>query len=152
MLLPLPANGRRALVRYACAACGVSLALLPLAMRSESSVEASPVSSHPVLPPLPVTDSPRATSWKVTRNPFAPDERTNPGLPGNLVAEGDSIRTLLVRAVVLGSAPKALLEVNGRLIVVGVGGTIGSAKIEAIDGQGVVLDDGDRLALVRETP
>lgn len=68
----------------------------------------------------------------LVRDPFVPQAAELP-------------QGVVVRAVVLGTAPHALVELGGETVLVGVGDTIGGVPVVAIDDRGVRLADGTLL-------
>ena len=66
--------------------------------------------------------------------------------PGIVLPPNDGIVAApVVRAVVLGKHPKALLEIDGRTRIVGAGARLRGIAIDAVTAQGVTLEDGERL-------
>ncbi|MBV8433780.1 MAG: hypothetical protein JO029_05810, partial [Candidatus Eremiobacteraeota bacterium] len=53
----------------------------------------------------------------------------------------------IVRAVLLGASPKALVELDGRTRIVEIGTRLGGTTIAAINAQGITLDDGERVPI-----
>lgn len=68
------------------------------------------------------------------RDPFAP-------------RAADFQQGSVVRAVLLGPIPRALVDLGSDEHLVGVGDTIGGVEIEVIDDSGIVLSDGSRIPL-----
>jgi hypothetical protein len=114
--------------------------------------EAQPASAPlPSIPP-PLT-YPRVT---IVHNPFV-----QPPLP--ITGDGDAPDFVLppnagiaspphVLAVVLGADPKALIDVDGRSVVAGIGTKLEGAAITSIDAHGVALENGERLPYDGERP
>jgi hypothetical protein len=72
--------------------------------------------------------------FQVARDPFVPQAAD---LPANAV----------VRAVLLGETPHALIETGNRTILVGIGDVFAGVRITRIDDGGVLLSDGSRILL-----
>lgn len=75
-------------------------------------------------------------------------------LPPNAGAQGQSPDASggapIVRGIVLGDAPQALVDVGNGVNVYTVGDQIGNDRIRSIDAGGIVLSSGVRLAIVHE--
>lgn len=97
----------------------------------------------------------------VFRDPFVPavvapvrtlaDAETDGGatgvLPPNAAAAGP-----VLRGVIVGPTPRALLEMGGKLTIVGIGTPIGNSTVLAISEKAIVLDDGETLRLLEGRP
>ncbi len=76
-------------------------------------------------------------------------------LPPNVGArgappDGSSGGVPIVRGIVLGDAPQALVEAGNDVKVYSVGDSIGSDTITSIDAEGITLSSGVRLAIVHQ--
>lgn len=130
---------RSALYRLSIAMCAISAMLLPLAARSSLAI-ADRVSSI-ALPPLAVTKiDARPKPLIFERDPFQPTE----GAPISVVAR-------VVRGVVLGSNPQALLDDGGRERLVEVGTAVAGSRVIAIVESGVILENGTELRLAGDS-
>jgi hypothetical protein len=58
----------------------------------------------------------------------------------------------VIRAIVTGAEPRALIESNGSVRVVGIGDRIGSSAIIGIDARGVVIEGGLTLPIATDQP
>ena len=58
----------------------------------------------------------------------------------------------VLRGVIVGSKPRALLEMGGKLTIVGIGTPIGNSTVLAISEKAIVLDDGETLRLPEGRP
>jgi hypothetical protein len=146
---PLNASQRRRALRWSIAASTIALLLVPLAALPGPAMEEGASSAAPpglpelperlVYPALNVRHDPFA---RATQPPGAEDDAD----PGIVLPPNDGIAAApIVRAVVLGEHPKALLEIDGRTRIVGVGARLRGIAIEAVTSQGIRLDDGERL-------
>ena len=141
MLPPLFARQRRRLLSWTIPACAAAIALLLIALppslqaggNGRLRASHSIASAVPGALAFPIVD--------VAHDPFVPEVRA--ALGASEAGKG----TTVVRAIVLGESPKALVDIDGRTIVVGVGSSLGSAVVTAIAADAVLLDDGERLAL-----
>ncbi|MEO6835926.1 MAG: hypothetical protein ABI231_08480 [Candidatus Tumulicola sp.] len=79
--------------------------------------------------------------------PLGGDDGADIVLPPNAAAVAP-----VVRAVILGAAPKALIEVAGRPIVVGIGTPLANSVIAGISESGILLRDGESLRLTERRP
>jgi hypothetical protein len=102
-----------------------------------------PVGRTGTPPPLQALAYPKLV---VDRDPFVPE--------GETIAAGGAADSSvpLVRAVVLGDAPKALIETAGRPEFVGIGSIVAGSVVTAITRDGVVLDSGVRLSFGAALP
>ncbi len=76
----------------------------------------------------------------IERDPFTPTvamQNANAGEPG----------APTIRAIVLGEAPRALVDVGSGVQMLGIGDKLGADTIVEIDAKGVQLSGGARLAL-----
>jgi len=169
---------RRALSRFATMlACGAA-AILPLTAQNTSIAGAS-VPERPSMRMDAVSFSPQLSfpDYSVDRDPFVPDRRiaaeirveaaparagqgddigvvlpANAGASATLPTEQDARgpgSVAVVRAVVLGDSPRALVDIDGSVHVVGIGDAVGDAAVVRIDAHGVALSDGSRLPMER---
>jgi hypothetical protein len=97
----------------------------------------------------------------VSRDPFVPavaasvrtlaDAETEAGAPGVLPPNAAAAGPVL-RGVIVGSKPRALLEMGGKLTFVGIGTPIGNSTVLGISEKAIVLDDGETLRLPEGRP
>ncbi len=57
---------------------------------------------------------------------------------------------VVIRAVVVGDDPRALVERKGEVRVLAIGDAVGTQRIVAIDALGIILGDGTRLTVEKE--
>src|SRR5581483_1370858 len=108
----------------------------------------------PLVPPA--LDVPNVN---IRRDPFAAPA-TPPslgGLPGDpsagmVLPPNAAAGAPVLRAIVAGPQPKALIDVGGRPTVVGIGSPLAGSAVAAIGKTVVVLDDGRTLHLSEERP
>jgi hypothetical protein len=157
MVKPLFANQRRWLLRTAVAACAMTLLLAPLIRPVRFEANAAnrpPVGTFPA-PAVP--EQLKYPVFSVARDPFVPPGTPNLpplGADGTLVLPPNDVidAAPVVRAIVRGASPRALIDTGGRVQMVGIGDTVSGAKITAIDARGIVLDDGETLPFVGQRP
>jgi hypothetical protein len=165
MLKPLHNGARRKLLACSAMICAVPVLLAPLAARSEFELpaEKAAFNGHFSVPRLPVIVYSRPVS--AARDPFIPDapasgNRGDASLPfaagggiaGRRVVQGQPIgfEVPVVRAIVTGLSPRALVEEDRQVRVVGVGDPIDGSRIVAIGANGVLLKNGMVLAVTEE--
>jgi len=158
MLRPLFANQRRTLLRAGAHACAASMLLAALATpyRFEATAQGQPHAGRFNIPDVPARlEYPKVA---VQRDPFVSNEPTpEPDGAGALDAlvlpPNDAVAaTPIVRAIVRGDTPRALVDVGGRMETLGIGDVIAGTRVTAIGAQGVVLDDGETLPFTEKTP
>jgi hypothetical protein len=147
-------------------------ALIACALSAPVTVAASDV-EHGAVPLLPALGDPGILRYPrivARRDPFEEPPALNgayaipslpmPGvpnfaLPPNLGApsdiEGSKRGAVVLKATAIGDAAKALLDIDGRSTLVGIGSRVGDATITQIDANDVRLSDGTTLRL-RNTP
>lgn len=75
------------------------------------------------------------------------------GDPSDLVLPPNAaVAAPVLRAVILGPAPKALIEVRGRSIVAGIGTPVADSTVVAIEANAVLLQDGEWLRMTEKRP
>ncbi len=171
MVPPLRDSDRRALMYIALLAVCGTLLLLPLAGESSSSMvdadatsKAMPLAGSAELEGLHFPDIP------VVRDPFVPDlaeagvpahdvspdeEKIGMALPPNegasnmpLPSASEGAAVPIVRAVILGTQSKALVDIAGQVRILGIGDKIGVSTVTAVDANGLSLNNGSRLVLL----
>jgi len=171
MLPSLYDEERRALLRLATMLILGGSAVLPLATQS-SSIAGAAVSAT-LSTGIGVRLPPRLTfpGFSLTRDPFVPSAVTREKLEGAAmrIDQSENIGVVLppnagagapvgpppdapamvplVRAVVLGTPARALVEDEGKVRVFAVGDRIGELRIAKISATGITLSDGTRLPL-----
>jgi hypothetical protein len=160
--------------------CG-GLAVLPLTV-PPASIAAGASQTAPRHARISVPDLPGHLTFPaiaVQRDPFAADAAALPVpaagshpafevrqgddigvvLPANAGAQdqppllgGSDAGSALVRGIVLGEEPQALIDTGSGVKVFGVGDRIGPDAIRAIDATGVTLSSGVRLRIASPTP
>ena len=141
MLPALLDDDRRALVRTALIMCSVSLASLPLCVPSSGTARADAQRARGSAQELGVPGALTFPAVAFARDPFVPD-----------AANRDSDAGAVLRAVVTGAQPRALVEVAGVARVVRVGERIGRAIVLSIDAGGVTLSGGVELHVTTVRP
>lgn len=116
---------------------------------------ATPIASNVPLVPA-ALEIPALT---IRRDPFAAPATASPlgGLPGDpsagmVLPPNAAAGAPVLRAIVAGPQPKALIDVGGRPTVVGIGSPLAGSAVAAIGKTVVVLDDGRTLHLSEERP
>jgi hypothetical protein len=140
---PLRTEQRRTLLRYALLACGVSASLLPFATPENVVAQAAgelPIAHRATVLPSGALAYPHID---VARDPFVPAAAAV-APDGTQVPVGTG--PLLVRAVVLGASPHALIDVAGREQILGIGDALLETTVTGIDERGVHLENGESLA------
>jgi hypothetical protein len=141
-LLQLDSPERRRLFFAAVTLCAVSVTLLPLSGRSAfvpSDMSLKGIRGFRALESLPAIPQPQ---MRFERNPF---EQPQPAVP-TVRAAG---KNLVVRALVVGDDPEAIVDDHGVVKIVAIGDTLAGWSVKAIDergvhlSNGVVLTDGD---------
>lgn len=159
MKRPLTTNQRRSVTRTSLATCIVSLLLLPLAVppRTSAGTPSSIAGTMRALPDIPPPLTYPALT--IRHNPFMrPDLPIAGGdedmLPPDFVLPPNAgiASPPHLKALILGVAPKALVEVDGQTAIVGLGMKLEGAAIVRIDSRGVELDNGERLGLEARRP
>ncbi len=138
MLPALYDRERSALLRWALLIAGGACALAPLNGASSGSGVPLPSAREDRQSSQSLLRF-RLPSFHIGRDPFIPQVAE---LPADAV----------VRAVVLGETPHALIEIGSRTMLVGIGDVLGGVRVEAIDDTGVLLSDGSRVPLHGVTP
>jgi hypothetical protein len=132
--------------------CGV-----PLANLAQSLDETSPLPPAP--PALPGRI--RYPAPDVRRDPFVPNDsmtaawRDDAGsivLPPNAGAGQRNSSTPLLRGLVLGLQPSALVEIGGRSVIVKTGSPLLGSSVTSIGKNGVLLEDGEELRFPERRP
>lgn len=148
----LPALGdtqRKPLLRVALVACAVSLGLMPVAVRSNRELPEERAIAALAAASLP--ESATLNDVVVSRDPFSPDlALTSPASVSQRAATGGP-PVAVVRALVIGMSPRAIVEVDGGSRVIAPGDKLGRMKVTDIDAAGVHLSNGTVLKLVSVT-
>ena len=149
MLPALLDEQRRSLQRLSFVLCAFAIGTLTIVAPASSSASArehrtlrTAVSSQ-----LEQLDYP---AIHLRRDPFVPAVADRPIVRGSMDAPASG--TTVVRAVVTGAEPRALIESNGSVRVIRIGDRIGSLAVIGIDATGVVMDGGVTLQLDRVRP
>lgn len=160
---------RTRLLRAAIFLCAIALLLAPLAGRSSMVVQENAIAGSPSFESHASIQSHSARTLTIERDPFvAPaadrDQTQIPssgvtGVVGMTVRQGDSMgyvvpgrssespAAVVVRAIVAGSNPSALIEDNGKPRVVQTGDLLDGGRILRIDRAGILLQNGRRLGI-----
>lgn len=148
---------RELLIRFGSMLAVGACAVLPFTI-SPSSVVASAEPSM-TRSPMSMPSAPGRIEFpaiSVSRDPFVPDQAAlaRNGVAPDLriapmgAAIGSSSLLPIVRAVVTGDEPRALIENGGVVQVLAIGDKLGSETITSIDASGITLSSGIRLVLV----
>ena len=158
MIRPLTTNQRRSAARSSVATCVVSLLLLPLAVPPQTSAGNAPspysaVRGLPEIPP-PLTYPALAIRHNPFMRPPTPSAGDDDALPPDLILPPNAgiASPPHVEALILGAVPKALVEIDGRSAIVGIGAKLQGSAIVEIDSHGIALDNGERLELEGRRP
>lgn len=121
--------------------CAAAAFLAPLAGRSSLALSAgeTPFARRFALPPR---VNAQAQQLRNVRDPFASED-----VPGEQPKQPVKREGPIVRAIISGPSPRALVEDGGHLRIVEVGDRLGGAAIEAIAGGRVILTGGQTLVL-----
>ncbi len=175
MLPALHDDDRRALARLATMLIIGALSVLPVTTQSSSVAGAAGVRDVTNDANLMVPAHLTFPAYEISRDPFVPAGPMRTKLDGNATAmsvgQGGDIGVVLppnagasqsgarpgvptgmtmgsiLRAIVLGDPPRALVEAGGAVRVVGVGDHLGELKIVGITPGHVALSDGSSLIL-----
>jgi len=143
MIKPLYARERRALGQISATLCTgpllLGVLLIPKSIQAEAEGFHAP--SRIATPRVP--DRLAYPTLDVRRDPFLSEIAA-----GSPAAAGAAV----VRAVVLGASPHALVDEGGAARVVQIGSTLAGATVADINATGVVLDDGRRLPIAADQP
>lgn len=158
MVRPLTTNQRRSVTRGSLASCVVSLMLLPLAAppstsAGTSSSNSSASRSLPSIPP-PLVYPALTIHHNPFLRPLPPIAADDDALPPDFVLPPNAgiFSPPRLQALILGAVPKALIEVDGKTAIVGVGTKLEGSAIVQIDARGIELDDGERLGIEGRRP
>lgn len=142
MLHPLRDGDRRRLLYVAAVLCTAPMLLLPLAGRSNFEIgDERAVFDRRFSAIVPARVEAKA-AVTVTRDPFAPDEALESPSP-----KPGANGAVSVEAIVSGATPKALVEENARVRVVGIGDPLAGSRIVEINGAGLRLQNGTLLVI-----
>jgi hypothetical protein len=138
MLPELYDDQRASLLRASMMLCSISVLVLPLSATYSYAASARESGAGHRYVATFAPESPSFPPLIVVRDPFVPNPIQT------TLANGSPA---IVRAVITGQAPRALIESNGATRVVGIGDRIGALHITAIDAGGVTLENGAKLAV-----
>jgi hypothetical protein len=131
----------------------LALCCLPVELSAESG---NRVTSPPRIDPPAVPERIHFPTIVIRRDPFAasPDALATESSTGDgsdaaslVLPPNAAIAAPVVRAVILGDDPKALVDLAGRPLVVGIGTPLADSTVVAITRTAVVLQDGERLRM-----
>jgi len=150
MLPALFDDERRTLLRAALMMCAASLAMLPLTSQSSLEAGAGTVTATSSSARGNELETLSFPSIALDRDPFVPGV----AMPDAAMSAADSRENggsgAVVRAVVTGTEPRALVEIGTVVRVVGIGDAVGTAKVLEINASGVTLSGGIKLFLTPE--
>ncbi|HUA09827.1 MAG TPA: hypothetical protein VMA98_11220 [Candidatus Acidoferrales bacterium] len=148
MLPGLLDGERRALARLATMLVAGALCVLPMTTQGSSIAGASAVAARARAQSF-AGPSPLAfPAYTVDRDPFVPADPQVEDAPAE--APSGTASAPVLRAVIVGDPPRALVEVDGNVHVVGIGDRAGALTVVAIDADGIALSDGSRLTISQE--
>jgi hypothetical protein len=144
--------------------CSVPLLLAPLASRSAFETREERAVFVERFPASRIERPTSGSEVKVARDPFASDAlrqtvasntlaaSPKAGVVGMHVAQGQPIGISIaglpvVRAIVSGSSPRALIEEQGRVRIVAAGDILAGSTVVRIAAGGIVLSNGASLKL-----
>lgn len=149
---------REALIRLGTMLAVGACAVLPFTLSpSTLSASAEPATASAAVSVPAVPGRIEFPTIAVSRDPFVPDQNVlaRNGIAPDLkmmAPAGESLGSSsllpIVRAVVTGDEPRALIENGGTVQVLAVGDKLGVETIASIDASGVTLSSGIRLVLV----
>ncbi len=155
MLPGLYDTDRRTLMRLATMLIVGGVAVLPLTTQSSSIAVAS--DAHGQTNDAGLARPARLTfpGFALSRDPFVPEqairekiEGESGATPTGLIAGAPVPIAPIVRAIVVGDPPRALVEEDGTVRVLAPGDRLGALRITAITAEGLTLSDGSHLLLV----
>ncbi|HVA28115.1 MAG TPA: hypothetical protein VNF68_08040 [Candidatus Baltobacteraceae bacterium] len=141
MLPALLDDERRRLVRVALMMCAASLSILPMTVPSSDRARADARRARALTRELGVPGRLTFPPMAVTRDPFEPD-----------ATDREAVVGVVLRAVVTGAQPRALVEIAGVARVVRVGDRIGRATVVSIQATGLALSGGIELPVTTVRP
>ena len=146
MLPALHDNQRSTLVRASLMLCIGALCTLPFAQASSSrgSLRQSAELAHS--PGLDLPGDSQQPPLLIGRDPF---EASRSAVAASAAA---AMSQAIVRAVVLGERPRALVEIGGTTSMFEAGDRLAGSSIVVIDASGVLLANGVSLGLSRPHP
>lgn len=173
MLPALFDDERRSLGRLASMLIIGAIGILPLTTQSSSVAGAADERAQSYKSGLALPPRLTFPEYSISRDPFVPEQPTRAKLEGSAlrVGQGSEIGVVLppnagalqngpippligaspsapiVRAVILGNPPRALVEDGGTVRVLGIGDRIGELAVAGITADGITLSDGSRLTL-----
>lgn len=153
---PLYTRERRALLRCSLLICTGALLVVPLTVAPSFQAEAEnapppPRVAAPVLPrPL------HFPEILITHDPFIPTLAFTAAPVDNIATTGaaDAVPagTPVVRAVIRGTSAKALVDLGGQPIVVGIGSALAGSTVMGIDSGGIHLQNGQSFVFPEKQP
>jgi len=143
---------RKRLFTFSAMLCAIPLFLMPIAGRSSFEFEQERAAFSARFSAPPASIAWRTQQIPVSRDPFVPDPhvQASTALDPALTNRADALA--LVRAVVTGASPHALVEERGDVRVVGIGDPVAGSPVVAIDRTGLRLQNGAALPLEGQAP
>jgi hypothetical protein len=149
MLPALYDDDRRTLARLASMLIAGGLCILPLTTQTSPIAGAAGV--HDTTDAAGLVPLARLTfpGYEINRDPFVPQgaSGTTADAGEMQMSSGQSNDTKVVRAIVLGDPPRALIETGGTVRVLGIGDRLGALTVSGISSGRVTLSDGSSLIL-----
>jgi hypothetical protein len=153
MLPGLYDDERRTLMRLASMLILGGVAVLPLTTQGSSVAGAAGTTLQTETLRLPIPTCLTFPGFSASRDPFVPGEEVREKLDAAIHIPSASLQTSaqgaapVIRAVVLGSPARALVEEDGTVRVLAVGDRIGDLRVTAIAAGGITLSDGTHMPL-----
>jgi hypothetical protein len=154
MLPGLYDTDRRSLKRFAIMLIAGGVAVLPLTTQSSSIAGAAAAPGDTYDAGLARPTRLTFPGFSLSRDPFVPTQAIREKLeagsgaaPTGLAPYAPAPVAPIVRAIVVGDPPRALVEEDGTVRVLALGDRIGTLRITAITTEGLTLSDGSHLLL-----
>lgn len=150
MLPALLDDQRHSLRRISLMLCTFAIAALSVTTSITSIASARDHTSHGMSAPT-QTETLVYPHTDLRRDPFVPEAGYHIAAQGASAAVAGA-GSAIVRAVITGAEPRALVELNGSVRVVGIGDRIGTLAVIGITRGGIIVDGGLTLPLVEGQP
>ena len=152
-MYPISNTARRKVVVGSAILCAVPLFLAPISGRSSFELTAERIAfTNRFGIPIPRFRR-HAIHVHITRDPFVPEPAFVVS-PRDVLAKDSDHRLTnpLLRAIVFGASPRALLEENGRVRIVGLGDAVDNSRVTSILSDSIRLQDGRTIQVNGEAP
>lgn len=151
---PIADIHRRKIVAAAAMTCAIPMVLVPITGRSSFELAAERAVFNDRFR-LPAASGPiHFGTIKIVRDPFVSEALPGTSRSGtaNIAAGPGEAAVPIIRAIISGSSPRALLEEGGKLRIAGIGDRIGKARIVQIGGSAIQLANGTMLRFDEVNP